>query len=538
MYLSLLIRRFGRLLILLPVGLAACSTPPVREPVFEPADALIVEVKPAIAPAQTPALSPDSAVLAAPPQDLWERLRAGFALSPGEDQPHVQDYLAWHRSNPDYLERVSARAEPFLYFILEEIERRGMPSEIALLPVVESAFVPLAYSRSHAAGMWQFIPSTGMLFGLKQNWWYDGRRDVYASTHAALDYLEKLHARFEGDWLLALAAYNGGPGTVSRAIEANRRLGRPLDYWHLDLPSETERYLPKLLAVKAVVDEPERFGITLTPILNEPRLATVDIDSQIDLALVAELAELEIETLYQLNAGFNRWATDPDGPHRLLLPLASIELFENRLAELPAENRVTWLRHEIESGDTLIEIANRHHTTVATLQETNRLSGSLIRAGHYLLVPQSVQSLESYTLTADERRTSVQSNGEGQRIMHVVSRGESLWGIAQRYGIGVRELAGWNAMAPGDVLKTGAALAIWRQAGTAGFGLPAVHQGPGQTVRTVSYAVRDGDSLYAIARRFSVSVSDLRRWNEMHNTNLLHPGQALTVHVDATRLGL
>lgn len=473
--------------------------------------------------------------------EIWTHLRQRFALSDHLDEPRVQAQIDWYRCHPDFLERVTARAEPFLYLIYQEIERRGLPGELLLLPVVESAYLPYAYSHGRAAGLWQFIPSTGRHYGLKQNWWYDGRRDVLASTRAALTYLQRLAEHFDGDWLLALAAYNAGEGNVRRAIRRNARRGKPTDFWHLDLPRETRHYVPKLLAVKALVRDPQFYGLQLWPVPFEPQLAEVELDSQIDLAIAAELADLDLEQIYLLNPGFNRWATDPDGPHRLLLPLDRVETFQARLRELPAEARVTWRRHRIREGETLSQIAERYRTTVRVLKESNKLRGNLIRAGDHLLVPTAYRSAKAYTLSAEQRRAQTQATPKGAvEHLHVVQAGDTFWDIARRYGISVRQLAAWNGMAPGDILRPGDRLVIWLPAERqeASLSLPDFdHPLAAQTRRRVSYSVRRGDSLYRIAQRFNVAVTDIQRWNRLGERELLHPGQSLTLYVDVTRQG-
>lgn len=464
--------------------------------------------------------------------NIWTRVREGFQLPAGLDHPRAQKHLARYKSHPEYFLRVTTRAEPFLYLILEEIERRNLPSELVLLPVVESAYRPFAYSHGRAAGLWQFIPGTGRLYGLKQNWWYDGRRDVYASTQAALDYLSRLNTRFEGDWLLTLAAYNAGPNAVSRAIDRNRRKNRPTNYWSLDLPGETDNYVPKLLALKTIVEAPDDFGIQLKPIENKPLVTSVDTESQIDLALAAELANMEVNALYQLNPGFNRWATDPTGPHRLLVPIEKAPKFETALATLPATERVTWIRHKIEPGQTLSHIARKYRTSIALLQKTNKLRGARIRAGKHLLVPRASKSPAEYTLTETQRKKAHQARpGKGQRHHHVVARGESFWSISRNYGVSTKTLAKWNAMAPGDILRPGDRLVVWQDVKrTAGVNVPPLAPVE-RLVSTIRYKVKRGDSLYGIAKRFRVNVFDLKRWNDLNGDELLYPGQAITVHV-------
>ncbi|MDQ7076214.1 MAG: transglycosylase SLT domain-containing protein [Gammaproteobacteria bacterium] len=260
-------------------------------------------------------------------ENLWQRLRAGFAL-PSSQHENIQAELNWYKQHPNYLKRVSKRAHPYLYAILNEVEARGLPSELALLPIVESAYDPFAYSHGRAAGLWQMIPGTAKRFGLEQNWWLDQRRDVIASTRAALDYLEYLHRYFNGDWLLALAAYNSGEGTVGRAVRKNRKQGKDTDFWSLKLPKETRSYLPKMLALKQIILQPEKFNTQLEAIKNQPFLDTVQIGSQMDLDLAAQLADISIEQIYRYNPAFNRWATPPKGPFELLIPSQNVEKFK------------------------------------------------------------------------------------------------------------------------------------------------------------------------------------------------------------------
>jgi len=481
----------------------------------------------AIPPPSTPATP-------AAPRDLIGRIAATYAL-PDSDHPRALRERTWLVKRPDYINRVIERARPYLYLIVEEVEARGMPGEIALLPVVESAFQPFAYSHGRAAGLWQFIPATGRMYGLKQNWWYDGRRDVKAATTAALDYLEKLNRDFNGDWLLSLAAYNAGEGTVMRAVKRNLKAGKPTDFWSLKLPRETTAYVPKLLAVSAVFGQPETFGLTLSTIDDTPVLTEVETGSQIDLARAADLAGISVDELYRLNPGFNRWATDPDGPHRLLLPLERAPTFRTELAALDPNGLLHWRRHKIRPGENLGVIARRYHTTPAVLRQVNQLDGNLIRAGHHLLIPIASKPASSYVLSANQRQIrgagKPPRSGSG-KVTHTVRSGESLWSIGRRYGVSSRRLAGWNSMAPGDTLAIGRKLSIW---------LPSPAQPAGSaTTRTtklqsIRYTVRPGDSLSTISARFNVSIRDLRRWNNLGSSNLLHPGQKLTLHVDVTR---
>lgn len=477
----------------------------------------------------------------APPGDLLERLVAGFGLA---DKQHalIAQEVAWFQRNPAFIDRAFTRGSVFLPHILDELEARGLPSELALVPVIESAYDPFAYSHGRAAGLWQFIPGTGRRFGLRMNWWYDGRRDVVESTRAALDYFEYLNGFFDGDWLLAMAAYNAGEGRVRQAVNRNSRADRKTDFWYLQLPRETRHYVPRLLALRQVLADPEAHGIVLPALPDAPGFEIVPVNGQMDLALAAELAEVETDEIYRLNAGFNRWATDPEGPARLLVPADRAELFRERLAVLDVTRQVQWSRHRVADGETLIQIARRYGTTVEVLREVNELSGSVIRAGQYLMIPQAQRSLAAYTGSADMRLAATQSRErQGTRREHRVAAGDTLWAIARRYGVGVRELAQWNGMAPGDTLRVGRTLVIW-QAGEAPATSAAVAvtaAGPAENarMRQLSYTVRQGDSLWRIASRFSVSVDELVQWNDLARDAVLRPGQRLVLHVDVTRQG-
>jgi peptidoglycan lytic transglycosylase D len=313
-------------------------------------------------------------------------MRAGFALPVVEDL-RVQREIDLYVRNAAFLDRTFDRGRRYLHHIVLELEARHMPRELALLPVVESAFDPFAHSPRFASGLWQFIPSTGRHYGLDQDWWLDGRRDVLAATRAALDHLEELHQAFDGDWFLALAAYNSGAGNVRRAIARNQRLGLPTDFFHLDLRRETRAYVPKLLAIAQVAADPQRFGLAISPIPNTPYFARVDAGGQVDLGRVASLAGIPLDELRALNPQYNRWVTAPVAPYDLLVPAASEQRAREALASLPPSERVRFERHRVRSGDTLYEIAARYRVPVAVIRTLNRVRGSLIRPGQELLVP-------------------------------------------------------------------------------------------------------------------------------------------------------
>lgn len=471
--------------------------------------------------------------------DLWQRIRNGFQLDLSEDNRRIQAQRNWYARHQDYLDRVAKRAERYLHNVVEEIENRDMPLELALLPIVESAFDPFAYSHGRASGMWQFIPGTGKRYGLAQNWWYDGRRDVVASTRAALDYLSDLHKQFKGDWMLALAAYNSGGGNVRKAIRQNRRKHKPTDFWSLDLPRETRAYVPKLIALAQLVESPTKYNISLNPIPNKPYFAQVDVHSQIDLAQAAELAGISLDELYLLNPGFNQWATAPDGPHRLNVPVANASLFQENLTQMPAGERIQWERYKIRSGDSLIRIANRYHTTAASLRKVNNLRSNRIRAGDVLFIPVASKGSEHYALSASQRlKAKQQAPGKTgkTKIVHVTRSGDSFWKLSRRYGVGMRELARWNGMGTTDRLRIGQKLVIWtkpQQVATSAS--PAADR---KIIRQVGYRVRSGDSLARIAQKFNVSIAQIESWNGINRQKYLQPGQSLKLYVDITRASL
>ncbi|MDX2456238.1 MAG: LysM peptidoglycan-binding domain-containing protein [Gammaproteobacteria bacterium] len=455
--------------------------------------------------------------------DFWGALRQGFRLT-GQEHAAVVSRAADYGRNPRQVERIFKRGKPYLAYIYEEVKKRNFPTEIVLLPFIESGYDPFAYSHGRAAGLWQFIPGTGKMYGLKQDWWYDGRRDIVASTQAALNYLDYLQQRFDGDWLLAIAAYNSGSGHVSKAIKRNRKAGKPTDFWHLQLPKETSAYVPKLLAISAVVRQPSNYDVVLAPIDPAPTFTVVDTRGQLDIAIAAELATIDTEALYLLNPGFNRWSTHPDGPHQLAIPVAQSAIFEENLAALPVDQRAKWVRHKVLKGETLSHIARRYNTTVSVLRNTNVLKSSTIRIGQHLLVPVAAQDASRYAALAKHLQPARSSSN---KVTHKVHQGDNLWKIARQYDVTVNQVTRWNRLDGGALIKPGQQLVIWKNGKASANG---------KHVRTVNYTVRAGDSLYRIARKFNVTISNLRRWNDLAKGKHLQPGQHLKLYVDVTRL--
>jgi membrane-bound lytic murein transglycosylase D len=328
--------------------------------------------------------------------DIWDRLRRGFAM-PDLDNEAVRAYQRFYLERPNFLKQVFARGGRYLYHIINEIEARGLPAELALLPMVESSYNPLAYSRSRASGLWQFIPSTGRHYQLTQDKWVDERRDVIASTDAALSYLQQIY-EMHGDWHLALASYNWGEGAVGRALQRNEEAGLPTEYSHLRMPAETRNYVPKLQALKNIVMHPEQFGFELPYVANRPHFVTVESPVGIDLATAARLAEMPIEEFVALNPAFNRPAITRDG-HHLVVPAEHAERFEARLQKL-AESGPLWRTYRLKRGETLAAVAKRHRLTVDQLRQLNGLGPrTKVAPGHALLVPEGADPRGALAVT-------------------------------------------------------------------------------------------------------------------------------------------
>ncbi len=411
--------------------------------------------------------------LTRPADDLWERIRGGFAM-PDLDGPLVGVRERWYAGQPEYLARMVERSKLYLYYIVEEVQKRGMPTEIALLPMVESAFNPMAYSRAHASGLWQFIPSTGKNYKLSQNWWSDARRDVIASTNAALDYLEALY-KLHGDWQLALASYNWGENGVKRAVERNRAKGLPTDYQSLKMPTETRGYLPKLQALKNIIARPVMFGITLEPVPNQPYFATVPTPEDIDVRLAAQLAEMSVEDLIALNPALNRPVISDVHTQLLVLPA---DRQDNFLRNLEAYDRplTSWQPYKLKAGDTLDKLAAKHGIALAKLKLANGITArTKVGPGMQILLPVKGSGAAAEPLPAVFRQPAPAPRRGGAGV-YVVKKGDTLYGIAKRFKVSTDSLLRWNHI---GVLTTGQRLYIYGKA-------------PARTRKPVSVKISDG----------------------------------------------
>jgi len=480
--------------------------------------------------------------------DLLDRIRDGYAL-PDVAHYAVDREVELYRKNPDFLDRTFKRGARYLYYIVQEIERRNLPLELALLPVVESAFNPVAYSRSRASGLWQFIPSSGKHYGLEQNWWIDERRDVIEATGAALTYLQYLNTYFAGDWYLAIAAYNGGEGTVSGAVRRNQAAGLPTDFFSLNLRPETRDYVPKLLAISRIVRNPEAYGLSFAAIPNQPFFEAVEPGRQMHLDHAAQLAGITREDMFALNPGYNRMTTPPKGPHRLLLPVPNAQTFRQAMldpslvdeasvavvaAEPPPE-----VRHKVRRGETLSAIARQYGVPILALQQANDIQGSVIHPGDSLLIPVgfagSTATLAALAAPRDDITAQLPEHqkppASKKPKVHVVKSGDTLWDVARTYGVTVPALASANGLSSKAGLVTGARLEIPGKGGTA---TRTASSSSSESSR-VTYKVKRGDTLSEIADRFDVSVRELMTWNRLRQSSSLRAGQRLVVYTDSSR---
>jgi membrane-bound lytic murein transglycosylase D len=389
------------------------------------------------------------------PNDLWDALRTDFTLVySNPNDPIIARFEKWYQNNPKYFQRLSERAYWYMPYILQEIKARGMPVEIALLPAIESAYRAEAVSRSNAVGMWQFIAATGSRFGLRRDWWMEGRRDLVESTRAALDYLEFLEETFDGNWEHVFAAYNAGEGTLRKQIRRNQSKNKPISYPHLELRKETREYVPKLFAVRNIIANPEKFGISLKKIPNEQTLAIVDLKTQTDLTVAASLIPLSAKELLQFNQGYKRGVTPPNGPHHIVIPAQHEQTLVAKLSKLSLQQRLRWARHQVRKGEYLGRIARKHGVTVESIMHANQLSSNLIKPGQELKIPIST----GYFQYAKASVSNVKLKA-GDRI-YTVRKGDSLWRISQSNGISLSSILQWNGMSKSSVLFPGQQLII------------------------------------------------------------------------------
>ncbi|MFO7542589.1 MAG: LysM peptidoglycan-binding domain-containing protein [Thiobacillus sp.] len=446
--------------------------------------------------------------------DVWQRIRNGFKIDDEALQnPLVATHESWYAARPHSVRRLAERSRPYLFHIVQELDRRSMPMEIALLPMIESAFNPNALSPSAASGIWQFIPSTGRNYGLKQDTWYDGRRDFTAATNAALDYLGKLYLDF-GDWQLALAAYNCGEGCVGRAIQKNVAEGLPTDYASLTLPNETRQYVPKLLAIKSIISNPGQYGVNIDALPNQPYFGQVTVSANMDVHSAARLANISSDEFIALNAAFPRKLIRSDTPVNLLIPVDKTAAFQRNLE---TANWDSWQPYEAAKGERIDAIAKRFDVGIARLKEHNqlKLKRGKLAGSQTILVPIKGRGVIAKKSVPEPVVAAATSDA----YQHQVARGDTLFSVARRYGLTMAQLSQANPQLD-DGLKVGQTLSLPLHQLAPGH-KPGVIQhvafksaiSKPATQQPSRYTVKRGDTLHAIAQRLDVSLADLKAWN-------------------------
>jgi membrane-bound lytic murein transglycosylase D len=441
---------------------------------------------------------------------VWDVIRSQLSMNHEVDQPEVQSQIRWLMSHRGYLQNLS-RAEPYIYHIVTEVRKRKLPGELALLPMLESAYNPFAYSGVGAAGIWQLMPGTGSDLGLKQDWWYDGRRSIRPSTDAALNFLTYLNKAFNGNWLLAIAAYDSGEGTVSRAITSSGQYNK-INFWTLPLPAETKAYVPRLLALAEIIKNPQRYQVRLPDIPHVPYFEEVNIGSQIDLSHAARLAGMSYKDLIKLNPGYNRWATAPYKPFKLLIPKSKVANFNRNLSQVPHEKRISWDRHQVRSGDTLGSIANRYFTTVKLIRELNQLKSDNLKSGQFILIP----SMKNAPTAAPKRpSTPIPDHPptiQTYKVIHIVQATDTFAVLEKKYQVTGQKIREWNQLEATAPLNKGQQLIVWRN-----------------TVKPGLYTVVKGDNLGNVAKRYGTTVASLLKLNPGLHSKILSPGQRINI---------
>lgn len=464
--------------------------------------------------------------------DLWSLLRENLALDHELDRRSVQQEIRWFQRNPKYWQRLESRMQNYLPYILERVLEEQIPAELALLPIIESALDPYAFSPYGANGLWQFMSPTAKQYGLQINPGYDGRRDIVAATDAALTYLERLNKRFD-NWLLAVAAYNAGGGTVSKAI----RRGNSRDFFALKLPRETRAYVPRLLAMAAIVNNPSKYKVALPKVEMRPSFFVLDLPGQFDIAKIVAISKVPSATLYKWNPALKRSQTPSTGPHRLILPVtafaaalpgeesseglsgdtleAQVLGLQQMLTATPESERLAWLNIEVRSGQTLSVLAQRYNTDVTTLRQANGLRSNRIIIGDSLRVPLSQEA--------------VVKPHSSHSVTHKVRSGDSLWLIAKQYQVSIAELVKENEIGRRAPLRIGQEISV----PNANVSLSSLTvDEPPAVMRKIRYRVRNGDSLSRIANKFKIDVPAISSWNDLDPKKYLQPGQHLTLYVD------
>ncbi len=435
-------------------------------------------------------------------QSVWEVLRQEFGLNHEAHRPEVQQQIHWLKAHPQYIQKL-AKSEPYIYHIISEIQKRNLPGELALMPMIESAFNPFAYSSAGASGLWQIMPLTGREYGLRQSWWYDSRRSVSQSTRAALSYLTYLNKFFNGNWTLTIAAYDAGEGSVARSVKRVNRNSRNAYFWSLSLPRETKDYVPKLFALAEIINNPRKYNVKLPDIQHRPYFKEVNIGGQLDLDKAAKLAEVSYQSLINLNPEYNRSTTAPGPSQKLLIPIHKVETFKRNLADLPVNHRVTWKIYKVTNGENIQSIATKNNTSPKQIKELNKLPTTSVKNQEFILVPQKNKTLNTKFAEL-----------QWYKVVHVVNKNDTIQSLQKKYNVSNSDILEWNEnLSASSELLPGQTIVIWKNNGNS----------------NKKYTIKSGDNLSQIALNNNKSLNDIIQLNPGLNKNKLKPGQIINI---------
>jgi membrane-bound lytic murein transglycosylase D len=440
-------------------------------------------------------------------ENVWDRIKDASSLDAVNLDDKTLEYVNQYLSNPAQLDKLLEKGRYFIYFVLEELERYKLPPELALLPYIESNYDPFSISSSGAMGIWQFMPATARIYGLKDTWWYEQRHDPLVSSRAAIRYLAYLHNRFNKKITYTLAAYNGGPTLLEKRIKLNKKAGKLTDFKNLKLPTQTQEYVPKFKAILAIVLNSEKYEIKLPDFPNKPVLGKIELNGQVEILAFSEFAGLKPEFVYKLNAGYTKWASPPGDKTIFNIPIELEEVLNLKKENFIQTNQINWVTHKVSKGDSLWKIAEEFDTEVNVLKKVNYLSSNVLSLNQELLIP----------LSNDQNQTFIPYQA------HIISEGDTLWNLGIQYNISPAEIAKTNGLKMSSPLRIGSELNI---------GNKNIYRTINSKKRTILYSVKQGDSLYRIADIFNIEISDIKKINEL-STNEIKPGQVLKIIIKA-----
>jgi len=439
--------------------------------------------------------------------NVWDYLKNNSSYDEIELNEKTLSFMNRHLRNLDIFESYLMKSEYFIYHVIRKLENENLPLELALIPFIESDYDPFSISASGAVGIWQFMPATGSLFDLNKTWWNEDRHDPFKSTDAAVGYFKYLLDRFDNDLYIAIAAYNGGPTYLDRQIRRNKRRGLDNDFFSLKLSEQTTEYVYKFIALRELIINSEQYDINLPNINFSPRVVKIEVPGQVEILTISEHLELKPELVYKLNAGYTKWASAPTNKSEFYIPIEKLDLFNNPENPINGVNKINWISHNVQSGDNLWDLAKKYDTEVSIIKQINYLNNNMLTLDMTLLIPLS----------------KTESNNFIPIEMHIVSEGDTLWGIAKKYDMTVLDLKRMNSISDKQYLQLGQQLSI---------GNKNIHRNIESRKRTILYSVKQGDNLYKIADLFDVSVKSIKDINKFKNSDL-KPGQIIKIAIRA-----